>query len=309
MDWESQEAVQLNQLIFEHLYFAAVEQSIETAKVEGVYETFAGSPISQGKLQPDLWNIIPMTETSGELDWISLRERVKGGVRNSLLLAPMPTASTSQILGNNECFEPFTSNLYTRRTLAGEFIIVNKYLLKELMDLGIWSDAIKQEMVMKNGSVQGITAIPEDIQKRYKTGWELKQKVLIDMAAGRGAFVCQSQSLNMFVADATYAKLTSMHFYAWKTGLKTGCYYLRTKAPVMAQKFTVDPRFVANGTNQNIDDDSDSVSSEESNDSSATNSTEQEREDSLQQLIRDFEVANKKAKETGEDEGCVMCGS
>jgi ribonucleoside-diphosphate reductase alpha chain len=307
MDWESQEAIKLNQLIFEHMYFAAVEQSIENAIQEGPYETFAGSPISQGKLQPDLWNVTPITETSGELDWFGLRERVKGGVRNSLLLAPMPTASTSQILGNNECFEPFTSNLYTRRTLAGEFIIVNKYLLKELMDLGIWSDAIKQEMVMKNGSVQGITAIPDDIQKRYKTGWELKQKFLIDMAAGRGAFVCQSQSLNLFVADATYAKLTSMHFYAWKTGLKTGCYYLRTKAPVMAQKFTVDPRFVANGTNQNVDDDNDSVSSDESNDSSATSSTD--HDSSLQQLIRDFENATKKAKEDGEDSGCLMCGS
>jgi ribonucleoside-diphosphate reductase alpha chain len=309
MDWETQEALKLNQLIFEHMYFAAVEQSIELAKEEGAYETFVGSPISQGKLQPDLWNVIPITETSGELDWASLRERVKGGVRNSLLLAPMPTASTSQILGNNECFEPFTSNLYTRRTLAGEFIIVNKYLLKELMDLGIWSDAIKQEMVAKNGSVQGIAAIPEDIQKRYKTGWELKQKILIDMAAGRGAFVCQSQSLNLFIADAQYAKLTSMHFYAWKSGLKTGCYYLRTKAPVMAQKFTVDPRFaaaLANGTTVNEEDDSDSESSssDESNDSSATSSS-----DVLEKMIKEFDILNKKAKESGDDEGCMMCGS
>jgi ribonucleoside-diphosphate reductase alpha chain len=303
MDWESQEALQLNQLIFEHIYFAAVEQSIEIAKEEGPYETFAGSPISQGKLQPDLWNITPITEKNGELDWATLRERVKGGVRNSLLLAPMPTASTSQILGNNECFEPFTSNLYTRRTLAGEFIMVNKYLLKELMDLGIWSDTIKQEMVMKNGSVQGITAIPDEIQKRYKTAWELKQKFLIDMAAGRGAFVCQSQSLNLFVADATYAKLTSMHFYAWKAGLKTGCYYLRTKAPVMAQKFTVDPRF---GKTNVVEDDNESVLSDDSNDSSATSSTDRT---SLEQMIRDFEAVTKKAKEDGEDAGCLMCGS
>ncbi len=311
MDWESQEAQELNQLIFEHIYFAAVEQSVECAKEEGAYETFAGSPISQGKLQPDLWGITPMTEKRGELDWASLRERVKGGVRNSLLLAPMPTASTSQILGNNECFEPFTSNLYTRRTLAGEFIIVNKYLLKELMDLGIWSDAVKQEMIVKNGSVQGIAAIPDEIQKRYKTAWELKQKCLIDMAAARGAFVCQSQSLNLFVADAQYAKLTSMHFYAWKSGLKTGCYYLRTKAPVMAQKFTIDPRVAAalQGQQSNVVDDDDDSSSVTSNDSSATSSTDHARDESLEQLIRDFEMANKKAKENGDDQGCLMCGS
>ncbi len=326
MDWESDEARDLNEEIFEHIYYAAVEQSIELAKEEGPYESFAGSPMSQGKLQPDLWKTTPLTEVSGELDWPSLRKRVKGGVRNSLLLAPMPTASTSQILGNNECFEPFTSNLYTRRTLAGEFIIVNKYLLKELMDLGIWSDAIKQEMVVKNGSVQGIAAIPEDIQKRYKTAWELKQKVLIDMAAARGKFICQSQSLNLFVADATYAKLTSMHFYAWKAGLKTGCYYLRTKAPVMAQKFTVDPRVAAalsQGHHSNVvNDDDDDNSSVSTNDSSATSSTDHDkiyssnrseidphRDNSLEQLIRDFEVANTKAKEAGEDEGCLMCGS
>jgi ribonucleoside-diphosphate reductase alpha chain len=166
-------------------------------------------------------------------------------MRNSLLVAPMPTASTSQILGFNECFEPFTTNMYTRRVLAGEFTVVNKYLMKELMDLGIWSDAIKQAIVARNGSIQGIPTIPEEIQARYKTTWELPQKVLIDMAADRGAFICQSQSLNLFMADPNYAKLTSMHFYAWKKGLKTGSYYLRTKAPVAAQKFTVDPMLMA----------------------------------------------------------------
>jgi len=162
-------------------------------------------------------------------------------VRNSLLIAPMPTASTSQILGFNECFEPFTSNIYTRRTLAGEFIVINKYLMRDLEKQGLWSEMMKQQIIARNGSIQGIDQIPEETQKLYKTSWEIKQKILIDMAAARGAFICQSQSLNLFVADPNYAKLTSMHFYAWKKGLKTGLYYLRTRAPVMAQKFTIDP--------------------------------------------------------------------
>jgi ribonucleoside-diphosphate reductase alpha chain len=236
----------MNQLIFEHLYYAAVEESVELAKKDGAYSTFAGSPASEGKLQPDLWGVRAITEKEGVLDWASLRQSVvANGMRNSLLVAPMPTASTSQILGYNECFEPFTSNIYSRRTLAGEFIILNKYLLKDLIDRGLWSDDLKQKIVARNGSVQDIDEIPADLKPLYKTAWELKQRTLIDMAAARGAFICQSQSLNLFISDPTYSKLTSMHFYTLKKGLKTGCYYLRTKAPVTAQKFTVDPRLLA----------------------------------------------------------------
>lgn len=257
--WDSPEAADLNQRIFEHMYYAAAEESWQSAIREGPedtinasgrrygpYETFQGSPASKGQLQPDLWNVTPLTYTDRTLDWPALRQRIRtDGMRNSLLVAPMPTASTSQILGFNECFEPFTSNLYTRRTLAGEYIMVNKHLLKELLNLNLWSEDLKQKIIARNGSVQGIQEIPQDIQDLYKTGWELKQRTLIDLAAARGAFICQSQSLNLFVTDPTYAKLTSMHFYSWKKGLKTGCYYLRTKAAVMAQKFTVDPRLLA----------------------------------------------------------------
>lgn len=246
--WESEHAAEINQRIFEHIYYAAVESSCEIAQVEGPYSTFEGSPMSQGIFQYDMWKkpngdkIIPLTQEDESLDWNGLKEKVKKhGVRNSLLLAPMPTASTSQILGFNECFEPFTSNIYTRRTLAGEFIVINKYLMKDLEKLELWSEMMKQQIIARNGSIQDIDQIPEHIQKLYKTSWEIKQKTLIEMAAARGAFICQSQSLNLFVADPTYAKLTSMHFYAWKQGLKTGIYYLRTRAPVMAQKFTIDP--------------------------------------------------------------------
>ena len=244
-DWESPEAARLNQLIFEHMYFEAVSESARIAQVEGSYSTFAGSPTSQGRLQPDMWNVVPITEKEGTLDWATLRTQAQAGMRNSLLVAPMPTASTSQILGNNECFEPFTTNIYSRRTLAGEFTVLNKYLLAELREAGLWSEGLKNEIIARNGSVQGIEAIPADVQARYKTTWEIKQRTLIDMARDRGAFIDQSQSLNLFVADPTYSKLTSMHFYAWKSGLKTGCYYLRSKAPVVAQQFTVDPRLLS----------------------------------------------------------------
>ena len=243
--WESEKAAEINQRIFEHIYFAAVESSCEIAQIEGPYSTFrdasmGASPMSKGIFQYDMWNKTPLT--IDELDWASLKSRVmEHGVRNSLLMAPMPTASTSQILGFNECIESFTSNIYTRRTLAGEFIVINKYLMRDLEKLGLWSEMMKQQIIMRNGSIQGIDQIPADIQLLYKTSWEIKQKILIDMAAARGAFICQSQSLNLFVADPNYAKLTSMHFYAWKQGLKTGIYYLRTRAPVMAQKFTIDP--------------------------------------------------------------------
>jgi len=246
--WDSPAAADLNQRIFEHLYFAAVSESAALAALDGPYSSFAGSPASKGRLQPDLWidasgaPVKPLTEADGTLDWVGLRAEAVAGLRNSLLVAPMPTASTSQILGYNECFEPFTSNIYTRRTLAGEFIVINRHLMQELLGLGLWNDDMKQSIVARNGSVQGLNTIPDEIQARYKTAWEIPQKTLIDMAAARGAFICQSQSLNLFMADPNYAKLTSMHFYGWKKGLKTGCYYLRTKAPVAAQKFTVDPR-------------------------------------------------------------------
>ncbi len=305
LEWESPEAADLNQRMFEHIYYAAVEESSAIARLEGSYSTFAGSPASKGQLQPDLWGVTPVTEIDGTLDWASLREGAKGGLRNSLLLAPMPTASTSQILGNNECFEPFTSNLYTRRTLAGEFIMINKYLLKELMDTGLWSDELKQQMIVRNGSVQGIPGIPEDMQRRYKTAWEMKQRVLIDMAASRGAFICQSQSLNLFVSDANYAKLTSMHFYAWQQGLKTGCYYLRTKAPVMAQKFTIDPRFAGSSSNavQQIEDNDDS-------DDDGSSMTSDESKEDLERKAAEFAALVEQAKAAQENGGeCLMCGS
>jgi ribonucleotide reductase alpha subunit len=238
--WESEKALELNRRIFANIYYAAVEASAEMATESGIYETFAGSPASYGKLQFDLWDIDPKYADS-TLDWDGLRDKARHGLKNSLLVAPMPTASTSQILGNTEAFEPTTSNIFTRRTLAGEFIIVNKYLLNDLMRLDIWNEQMKQRIIANNGSVQGIFEIPKSIQDLYKTAWEIKQKTLLDMAAERGAFICQSQSLNLFVADPTFAKLTSMHFYGWKRGLKTGQYYLRSKAPVVAQKFTVDP--------------------------------------------------------------------
>lgn len=246
--WETPEAAQMNQLIFEHMYYAAVQESVDLAEIDGPYETFDGCPISEGFLQPDLWSVTPLTETNGTLDWTRLRTVAANGVRNSLLMAPMPTASTSQILGYTECFEPMTSNIYARRTLAGEYVVVNRYLMNDLMKRGLWTPALKQQIIAQNGSVQGIAEIPEDIQALYKTAWEIKQRTLIDMAAARGAFICQSQSLNLFLESPNYAKLTSMHFYGWKQGLKTGCYYLRTKAPVMAQKFTVDPKLLQGST-------------------------------------------------------------
>jgi len=318
LSWESDEAAKLNQLIFEHMYYAAVEASCELADVEGPYETFQGSPASKGQLQPDLWEVKPITETDGSLDWTGLRERVKKGIRNSLLLAPMPTASTSQILGYNECFEPFTSNLYTRRTLAGEFIIVNKYLMRDFMKLGLWSEEMKQMIVARNGSIQGLAGVPEEVQARYKTSWELKQKTLIDMAAARGAFICQSQSLNLFVADATYAKLTSMHFYAWKQGLKTGCYYLRTKAPVTAQKFTVDPRLLAavQGSSNHVvdadsDNDSDSESEKEEEVKAELSPKASARRAKLEQLAAAYEASVQDLREKKErgEEVCEMCSS
>ena len=251
LSWTSDEAKKLNREIFENIYYAALGESVEQAFVHGSYShtshdvsggefpTFKGSPISEGTLQCDLWKSQPITT---HLNWEGLRKDCQDtGVRNSLLVAPMPTASTSQILGNNECFEPFTSNLYTRRVLAGDFMVVNKYLVDDLTKLGLWTSDIRTQIIANNGSIQNIPEIPEDLRAVYKTVWEIPQKVLIDMAADRAPFICQSQSLNLFLAEPTYAKISSMHMYAWKKGLKTGCYYLRTKAVASAQKFTVEP--------------------------------------------------------------------
>jgi ribonucleoside-diphosphate reductase alpha chain len=235
--FESEEARRLNSEIFETIYYASMTASKDLAKEDGPYETYEGSPVSKGIFQFDMWGVTP----SSRWEWNILKEEVKQyGVRNSLLLAPMPTASTAQILGNNECFEPYTSNIYTRRVLSGEFIIVNKHLLRDLVKLGIWNDDIKNKLVAANGSVQNINEIPDNIKELYKTAWEISQKTIVDMAADRGAYICQSQSLNIFMENANFAKLTSMHFYGWKKGLKTGMYYLRTKAATDAIKFTLE---------------------------------------------------------------------
>ena len=234
--FDSEEAKKLNSEIFETIYYASVTASKDLAIKDGAYESWAGSPISEGTFQFDMWNVTP----SDRWEWDVLREEVKEhGVRNSLLLAPMPTASTAQILGNNECFEPYTSNVYTRRVLSGEFIVVNKHLLKDLVKLNLWDEGMKNKLMAANGSVQDIPEIPEDIKALYKTAWEISQRNIIDQAADRGAYICQSQSLNLFMENANFAKLTSMHFYAWKAGLKTGMYYLRTKAAADAIKFTL----------------------------------------------------------------------
>ena len=236
--FHSEEAKEINKLIFETIYHAALEKSNELAVVEGSYSSFEGSPTSQGILQFDMWNVTP----SVRYDWVTLKQSiVSHGLRNSLLVAPMPTASTSQILGYNECFEPFTSNLYSRRTLAGEFVVVNKYLMKELIALGLWNEQIKNNIIANKGSVQQLTVLPEHIRNKYKIVWEMPMKHLIDMSADRGAFICQSQSLNLWLEDPTYSSLTSMHFYSWKKGLKTGIYYLRRKAKHQAQQFTIEP--------------------------------------------------------------------
>jgi len=237
LPFECDEAKQLNKDIFETIYYASMTASKDLAKVDGAYESYEGSPVSKGIFQYDMWDVTP----SDRWEWDILKEEVaKYGVRNSLLLAPMPTASTSQILGNNECFEPYTSNIYTRRVLSGEFIVVNKHLLRDLNKLGLWNDDLKNQIMLANGSIQDIPEIPQNLKELYKTVWEIKQRNIIDMSADRGAYICQSQSLNLFVESPNFAKLTSMHFHAWKKGLKTGMYYLRTKAARDAVKFTVE---------------------------------------------------------------------
>ena len=319
LPWESDEAARMNQLIFEHMYFAAVQSSAEMAVETGSYETFQGSPASQSRLQPELWNIKPITEMENTLDWADLRAMAARGLKNSLLIAPMPTASTSQILGYTECFEPMTTNIYARRTLAGEFVVINRYLMEDLMSRGLWSQEMKQKIIGLNGSIQGLAEIPDDIQALYKTGWEIKQRTLIDMAAARGPFICQSQSLNLFLENPNYAKLTSMHFYGWKAGLKTGCYYLRTKAPVMAQKFTVDPTLLVTGKPVSGEAD------EDSNASGASSSAESDTEDEAESSDEDEPVLSVEEKkkadrvallkkladeyEESQKDTCVACSS
>ena len=250
--FDSDEAKKLNKDIFETIYYAAMEASMELSKKEGAYESYKGSPVSKSIFQFDMWGITP---DSGRWDWTKLKQKVKKhGVRNSLLLAPMPTASTSQILGNNECFEPYTSNLYTRRVLSGEFIVVNKHLLNDLIELDLWNDKMKDKIMEQNGSIQNINEIPEKIKLLYRTVWEVSQKSIIEMAADRGAYICQSQSMNIHMQDANFGKLTSMHFHAWKLGLKTGLYYLRTKAAADAIKFTIVKEEKENSKENKIED-------------------------------------------------------
>ena len=243
LPYDSEGAAALNRQIFETLYHSALEESCEIAKEVGAYESYPGSPASQGLLQPDLWGVHP---DDSRHDWTGLRARVaRHGLRNSLLVAPMPTASTSQILGNTECFEPYNSNIYTRRVLSGEFVVVNKHLLADLCALGLWDSEMKNAIIAANGSVAEVPRVPEELRALYKTVWELKQRVLVDLAADRGPFIDQSQSLNVFLEAPTESKLNSLHFYGWQRGLKTGMYYLRTRAAVGAVKFTVEPPAVA----------------------------------------------------------------
>lgn len=239
LDFDSQEAAEINKLAFAAIYYGALSASCDLAKEEGTYETYAGSPASEGRLQFDMWDAQPIEHD--ELDWNELKQRIsQHGLRNSLLVAPMPTASTSQILGNNECFEPFTSNLYVRRVLSGEFVMVNKHLVRDLIELGLWNERIKDEIVRHNGSVQDVAEIPEEVRRRYRTVWEISMKSIIDQAADRGPYVCQSQSMNLFLAEPTVGKVNSMHFYAWEKGLKTGMYYLRSKPASQAKKITLE---------------------------------------------------------------------
>lgn len=251
LPFHSEEASRVNEMIFETMYHAALEKSMEIAKIEGPYSSFKGSPASNGILQFDMWNV---KVSNNRYDWDKLKHDIKeNGIRNSLLLAPMPTASTSQILGNNECFEPFTSNIYVRRTIAGEFVIINKHLLSELINTGLWNEDTKQQMVKDNGSIQNIKAIPQALKDKYKIVWEIPMKHIINMAAERGKFICQSQSMNLWMKNPTYDKLTTMHFYSWSKGLKTGQYYLRTKAKAAPQQFTVEPDKMTTKTDSSDD--------------------------------------------------------
>ena len=280
MPFDSPEAKQLNKDIFETIYFGAVSESNAIAQKDGVYESYEGSPSSQGQLQYDMWGVTP----SDRWDWKELKASIsQHGLRNSLLLAPMPTASTSQILGNNECFEPYTANIYTRRTLSGEYVVVNRHLLKDLIRLGKWNSEMKERLIAANGSIQHMDDLPQPIKDLYKTVWEIKQKTIIDMAADRGAYICQSQSLNLFMETPNLAKLTSMHFHAWRSGLKTGMYYLRSKAAVDPIKFTLSADY-----KKKYNQDKEVMNLE--------NKEEQQPE------VVEGEVCNM-------DDGCLMCGS
>ena len=300
MPFTSDEAKALNQDIFETIYYAALTASMEEAQKDGTYKSYKGSPISLGEFQHNMWGVKD-EDLSGRWDWAKLRKDIKkNGVRNSLLVAPMPTASTSQILGNNECFEPYTSNIYTRRVLSGEFIVVNKHLLEDLVKLGLWNEELKQELMKANGSIQHIDFIPQDIKDLYKTVWELSMKDIIDMARHRGYFIDQSQSLNLFMEGATMAKLTSMHFYAWKSGLKTGMYYLRTKSAVDAIKFTLDNTKKKEPVKETVDAAS-AVAAVPSPAETAQIPVEPLTPEELKEMI---------AKSKGnQDDDCLMCGS
>ena len=248
--FDSEEAKQLNKEIFETMYYGAMVASYKQALEHGHYASFKGSPLSEGKFQFDLWDVKP----SDRYDWDDLRKKIiESGVRNSLCLALMPTASTSQILGNNECFEPITSNIYTRRTVAGDFVVVNKYLVKDLMNLELWNESMKNKIIEYGGSIQNIDDIPQHLKDLYKTVWETKQKHILDQAADRGPFICQTQSMNLFFEEPTQNTLTSAFFYGWKKGLKTGCYYIRTRPKAQAQQFTIDAKKVQKQTNQGND--------------------------------------------------------
>ena len=295
--FDSPEARKLNKEIFETIYFAAVTESNAIAKRDGAYETFEGSPASKGELQYDMWGVEP----SDRWNWAELKANIKKhGMRNSLLIAPMPTASTSQILGNNECIEPYTSNIYTRRTLSGEYIVVNKHLLNDLIRLNLWDEEMKEALIVSNGSVQHIEGLPQDLKDRYKTVWEISQKAIIDMSADRGAFICQSQSLNLFVENATMAKLSSMHFYAWQKGLKTGMYYLRSKAAVEPIKFSLSEKHQRKYVNANQMTGVDTIIEQpKASETSVSNS--------LDNMTPAMDVAS--GPVCTMEEGCVMCGS
>ena len=300
MPFTSDEAKKLNQEIFETIYFAAMTASMEESKKDGPYKTYKGSPVSKGEFQHNMWGIKD-EELSGRWKWGELKKQVKKhGIRNSLLVAPMPTASTSQILGNNECFEPYTSNIYTRRVLSGEFIIVNKHLLEDLVGLGLWTEELKQALMKANGSIQQIDIIPNEIKELYKTVWELSMKDIIDMSRHRGYFIDQSQSLNLFMEGATMAKLTSMHFYAWKSGLKTGMYYLRTKSAVDAIKFTLDNKKEEEPVKQNVSSKAVVLESAKLKAAPAA-PVEPLTPEELKEMLS-------KSKEN-EDDDCLMCGS
>lgn len=291
--FESEEAQLLNKQIFETIYYGAMEASCELAEKDGPYETYQGSPVSKGIFQYDMWNVKP----TNLLDWAALKAKVsQHGVRNSLLLAPMPTASTAQILGNNEGIEAYTSNIYSRRVLSGEFQVVNQHLLRDLTERDLWDDDMKNKLIASNGSVQHIEAIPEDIKALYKTVWEISQKTVLKMAADRGAFIDQSQSLNVHIAEPNFAKLSSMHFYGWQAGLKTGMYYLRTKAAAAAIQFTVD-KIKLKATTDAKKNDNDETSSSKKNEEEEEES--KKKEQNMAALM--CSLQNK--------DDCLMCGS